>query len=72
MNRFSDDFIKMISESKMAILGTLNTFGIRNILYSSIIENYLKHIDGIYICIIRKILKYFKFLIGHHTYLCKN
>lgn len=45
MNRFSDDFIKMISESKMAILGTLNTFGIRNILYSSIIENYLKHID---------------------------
>lgn len=45
MNRFSDDFIKMISESKMAILGILNTFGIRNILYSSIIENYLKHID---------------------------
>lgn len=45
MNSFSDDFIKMISESKMAILGTLNTFGILNILYSSIIENYLKHID---------------------------
>lgn len=45
MNRFSDDFIKMISESKMTILGTLNMFGIRNILYSSIIENYLKHIN---------------------------